>query len=212
MAGGRSSGTPSGFILANKFFYCYNGSNKSRLVGRFILKRHIFIALICSVLFLISACSSNTESSFQKIAESNFSTKSVFVTDKNFGLDIDLENIQNLCDTTVFEDDSGKIILKSAELVSSDTINLQFEAHGNIEEDLSTILTACAYDEGFLQSQISVTSSESAIVKYSLQTTEFDDFGNRFSISVFLPDQDYTPLKTVNLTFSELLLISFTKV
>lgn len=176
------------------------------------MKRHIFIALICSVLFLISACSSNTESSFQKIAESNFSTKSVFVTDKNFGLDIDLENIQNLCDTTVFEDDSGKIILKSAELVSSDTINLQFEAHGNIEEDLSTILTACAYDEGFLQSQISVTSSESAIVKYSLQTTEFDDFGNRFSISVFLPDQDYTPLKTVNLTFSELLLISFAKV
>ena len=177
-----------------------------------MLKRHIFIALICSFLFLISACSSNIESSFQKIAESNSCTKSVFVTDKNFGLDIDLENIQNLCDTTVFEDDSGKIILKSAELVSSDTINLQFEAHGNIEEDLSTILTACAYNEGFLQSQISVTSSESAIVKYSLQTTEFDDFGNRFSISVFLPDQDSTPLKTVNLTFSDLLLISFTKV
>ena len=203
---------PPGLYLPTSSFAVIMGATNQDWGEMFILKRHIFIALICSFLFLISACSSNTESSFQKIAESNSCTKSVFVTDKNFGLDIDLENIQNLCDTTVFEDDSGKIILKSAELVSSDTINLQFEAHGNIEEDLSTILTACAYDEGFLQSQISVTSSESAIVKYSLQTTEFDDFGNRFSISVFLPDQDSTPLKTVNLTFSELLLISFTKV
>ena len=203
---------PPGLYLPTSSFTVIMGATNQDWGGIFMLKRHIFIALICSFLFLISACSSNTESSFQKIAESNSCTKSVFVTDKNFGLDIDLENIQNLCDTTVFEDDSGKIILKSAELVSSDTINLQFEAHGNIEEDLSTILTACAYNEGFLQSQISVTSSESAIVKYSLQTTEFDDFGNRFSISVFLPDQDSTPLKTVNLTFSELLLISFTKV
>ena len=199
---------PPGLYLPTSSLAVIMGATNQDWGEMFILKRHIFIALICSFLFLISACSSNTESSFQKIAESNSCTKSVFVTDKNFGLDIDLENIQNLCDTTVFEDDSGKIILKSAELVSSDTINLQFEAHGNIEEDLSTILTACAYDEGFLQSQISVTSSESAIVKYSLQTTEFD----RFSISVFLPDQDSTPLKTVNLTFSELLLISFTKV
>ena len=203
---------PPGLYLPTSSFAVIMGATNQDWGEMFILKRHIFIALICSFLFLISACSSNIESSFQKIAESNSCTKSVFVTDKNFGLDIDLENIQNLCDTTVFEDDSGKIILKSAELVSSDTINLQFEAHGNIEEDLSTILTACAYNEGFLQSQISVTSSESAIVKYSLQTTEFDDFGNRFSISVFLPDQDSTPLKTVNLTFSELLLISFTKV
>ena len=203
---------PPGLYLPTSSFAVIMGATNQDWGEMFILKRHIFIALICSFLFLISACSSNIESSFQKIAESNSCTKSVFVTDKNFGLDIDLENIQNLCDTTVFEDDSGKIILKSAELVSSDTINLQFEAHGNIEEDLSTILTACAYDEGFLQSQISVTSSESAIVKYSLQTTEFDDFGNRFSISVFLPDQDSTPLKTVNLTFSDLLLISFTKV
>lgn len=203
---------PPGLYLPTSSLAVIMGATNQDWGEMFILKRHIFIALICSFLFLISACSSNTESSFQKIAESNSCTKSVFVTDKNFGLDIDLENIQNLCDTTVFEDDSGKIILKSAELVSSDTINLQFEAHGNIEEDLSTILTACAYDEGFLQSQISVTSSESAIVKYSLQTTEFDDFGNRFSISVFLPDQNSTPLKTVNLTFSELLLISFTKV
>ena len=203
---------PPGLYLPTSSFAVIMGATNQDWGEMFILKRHIFIALICSFLFLISACSSNTESSFQKIAESNSCTKSVFVTDKNFGLDIDLENIQNLCDTTVFEDDSGKIILKSAELVSSDTINLQFEAHGNIEEDLSTILTACAYNEGFLQSQISVTSSESAIVKYSLQTTEFDDFGNRFSISVFLPDQDSTPLKTVNLTFSDLLLISFTKV
>ena len=203
---------PPGLYLPTSSFAVIMGATNQDWGGIFMLKRHIFIALICSFLFLISACSSNIESSFQKIAESNSCTKSVFVTDKNFGLDIDLENIQNLCDTTVFEDDSGKIILKSAELVSSDTINLQFEAHGNIEEDLSTILTACAYNEGFLQSQISVTSSESAIVKYSLQTTEFDDFGNRFSISVILPDQDSTPLKTVNLTFSELLLISFTKV
>ena len=203
---------PPGLYLPTSSFAVIMGATNQDWGEMFILKRHIFIALICSFLFLISACSSNIESSFQKIAESNSCTKSVFVTDKNFGLDIDLENIQNLCDTTVFEDDSGKIILKSAELVSSDTINLQFEAHGNIEEDLSTILTACAYNEGFLQSQISVTSSESAIVKYSLQTTEFDDFGNRFSISVFLPDQDSTPLKTVNLTFSDLLLISFTKV
>ena len=176
------------------------------------MKRHIFIALICSSIYLTSACASNTGSSFQKIAGSTSYTKSVFATDKNFELDIDLDNIQNLCDTTVFVDDTGKIILKSAELASSDTINLQFEAHGNIKEDLSTILTACAYDEGFLQSQISVTSAENAIVKYSLQTTEYEDFGNRFSISVFLPDQDSTPLKTINLTFSELLQISFAKV
>ncbi len=176
------------------------------------MKRYIFFALICSLIFLTSACTSNTESSFQTIAESNSYTKSVLATDKYFEIDIDLENIQDLCDTTVLDDDSGKIILKTAESVSSDTINLQFEAHGIIDKDISTILTACAYDEGFLQSQISVTPSESAIVKYSLQTTEFDDFGSRFSISIFLPDQNTTSLETVNLTFSELLLVSFTKV
>lgn len=175
------------------------------------MKRYIFFVLICSLILLTSACSSNTESSFQAIAESNSYTKSVLTTDKNFEIDIDLDNIQDLCDTTVLDDDSGKIILKTAECVSSDTINLQFEAHGIIDEDISTILTACAYDEGFLQSHISVTPSESAIVMYSLQTTELDDFGNRFSISVFLPEQNTAPLEAVNLTFSELPLISFAK-
>lgn len=146
------------------------------------------------------------------MAESNFYTESIHTTDKHFDIDIDLENIENLCDTTVFDDDSGKIILKAAEFVSSDTLNLQFEAHGIIGEELSTILTACAYDEKFVQSQIATTPSDSAIIKFSLQTTEFDDFGNRFSITVFLPDQSSVPLKSINLTFSELLLISFTKV
>ena len=46
-----------------------------------------------------------------------------------------------------------------------------------------------------------VVSSDSAIIKFSLQTTEFDDFGNRFSITVFLPDQSSVPLKSINLTF-----------
>lgn len=175
------------------------------------MKKNTFFALICSFIILTS-CTSNLESSFLNMAESNFYTKSIHTTDKYFDLDIDLENIENLCDTTVFDDDSGKIILKAAEFVSSDSLNLQFEAHGIIDEELSTILTACAYDEKFLQSQIAVTPSDSAIIKFSLQTTEFDDFGNRFSITVFLPDQSSTPLKTISLTFSELLLISFTKV
>lgn len=176
------------------------------------MKHHIFFALVFSLIFLASACSSDVGDSFQTLADSSSYDESVLATDKHFEIDIDLENIEDLCDTTVLDDNSGRIILKTAELVSSDTVDLQFEAHGVIGEDLSTILTACAYNEGFLQSQVSVTPSESAVVKYSLQTTEFEDFGNRFSISVCLPDQNTNPLKTINLKFSELLLISFTKV
>ena len=176
------------------------------------MKRHIFFALVLSLIFLASACSSGIEDSFQTMADSSSYDESVLATDKHFEIDIDLENIEDLCGTTVLDDNSGRIILKTAEFVSSNTIDLQFEAHGVIDEDQTTILTACAYDEGFLQGQVSVTSSENAIAKYSLQTAEFEDFGNRFSISVCLPDQNTNPLKTINLKFSELQLISFTKV
>ena len=180
--------------------------------GKFFLKQHIFFfALLCGLIFLGSACTSNVEGSFQTIAESNSYIKYILSTDEYFEIDIDLENIQNLNDTSVLDDDFGKIILKTVESVSSDTIDLHFEAHGIINESQSTILTACACNEEFLQSQISVTPSESASVKYSLQTTEFDDFGNRFSISVFLPDLNSIPLKTISLTVSELLLVLWRK-
>ena len=175
------------------------------------MRKHILLILICGLIFLTVSCSANTKPSFQNIAESDSYTKSILVTDESCMFELDLENIDDLCNRTVFDSEEGKIILSAAEFVRPDTLDLHFDAQGIIGEDLSTIITASAYDESFLQSTISITPSEDIRAKYSLQTTEFEDFGNHFSITILFANEDPTPLKTLQLTFSNLLLIEFRK-
>lgn len=175
------------------------------------MRKYILFVLTCSFAILTISCTPNAKLSFQDIAESTSYVQSVFVTDKSCSIELDLENISNLCNTQIFDGEEGKIILSTAEFVHPDTLELHFEAHGTMGKDLATIITACAYDESFLQSTISTAPSEDIYTIYSLQTTEFETYGNQFSISMFFSNNNYTQLENLQLTFSNLLLITFTK-
>lgn len=173
------------------------------------MSKYIFFVLSLIVISLSTSCDTRPESSFREISEHDSYTRSIITTDKHFHVKLDLKNINSLAGTTVFSDKDGGIILSSAEFIAPDTLNLCFEAHGKIRDEVSTILTASAYDDGFLQSVVSAIPADNVYVRYSLQTAEFERFGNRFGISVFFPGQDPTTLETLELTFSDLLLISF---
>ena len=175
------------------------------------MKKHTLFALTCSFVLLTASCAPNTASSFQDLAESTLYHKAVLTTDKSCSIELDLNDLSNLCNTQVFDGEEGKIILSAAEFVQPDTLELHFEAHGTMGQDLATIITACAYDESFLQSTISTVPSEDIHTLYSLQTTEFETYGNQFSVSVFFSNNSHTQLETLQLTFSDLLLIAFTE-
>lgn len=174
-------------------------------------KKFFPFIVLCGFILAVILYSSNAKVSFHAMDQSDIYTKSIVTTDEQFSINLDMDVLRSLCGTAVFEDSYGQIILTSADLVSSDLLSLTFEAHGNVGANTSTVLTACAYNEGFLQSNISVTPTENVVVKYSFQSSEFENYGNRFAISIFFPDHNSDKLKNLNLTFYDLLLISFSK-
>ena len=171
------------------------------------------VLLFSCFILLTTSCSSVSELSFRSIEESDCYTQTITITDKQFSINIDLDNINDSDNTTVIDDSDGKIVLEEAKFITPDTLNLHFDAYGIIRDDFSTILTASVYNDGFLKSPISVAPSRNIFAMYSLQSTDFESFGNHFSVFVLMPERspDYRSLETLHLTISNLFLISFNK-
>ena len=171
------------------------------------MRRCLTVLLFAIVL---SGCASVTPTSFAEMDKSDDFEKVIVQTDEVCTFEVDIENFNK--NATVYEGKNGEILLTGIEETSSNVIELQFKAEGVTNADRATILTACAYkDDGFVQSPVTIETSENIIAKYSLMTTEIEEFGNRFALTILFEDCDVKESGTIKVTIQDLLLIEFNK-
>ena len=174
------------------------------------MRRCLTILLFAILAIVLSGCASVTPTSFAEMDKSDDFEKVIVETDEACTFEVDIENFNE--NAAVYEGENGEILLTGIEETSSNVIELQFKAEGVTNADRATILTACAYkDDGFVQSPVTIETSENVIVKYSLMTTEIEEFGNRFALTILFEDCDVKESGTIKVTIQDLLLIEFNK-
>ncbi len=167
----------------------------------------LFVILFC-LLFQLIGCTSEVSPSFKEIAQDSTYVKTVFATSESFVVGVDTRTLSSVFNAVVYTSEKGEIVLSKAEFINPCTIEFHFDARGTLTSNSAALITACIYDSTFLQSSVSITPSNSAYIIYSLQTAEFEEFGNKFSISVHFPDATLIPHE-LQLTFSNLLFVEF---
>ena len=191
-----------------------NPRDGRRAPGRW---RRFGALLLCLALSatLFLGCTQEKTLTFQDIAEDEGYARNVYTLMDPCVLDIDPAHLEDLENTPLFESEAGTIQITRAEWVSSNTVELACEAHGVIGEELATLVTACLYneEEGYQESELLVTPSEDVHVTYSMQTTEWEPYGNRFSILFLLPTDEAGTVRKdpIQLTIQYLLQVEFEK-
>ena len=174
---------------------------------------------ICSILLLsalvaLAGCSARITTSFADMDRNKRFEKSIVQTDEvcTFQLDPAMLVETGVFDFVIYEGENGKIVLSEVEMASADTnkLELHFCAYGVISSECSTIMTGCTYGKsGFLKSPITVAECRSA--KYSLMTSEFEDFGNIFSVLIAF-DRNIKDMDIITVTLQNLYLVKFSLV
>lgn len=168
----------------------------------------LLILLCVSIGMIMSGCTSDVPASFAGMDKSDDFKKVIVQTGEMCTFEVDITTFEK--ETVVYEGEEGTILLAGIEETSSNTVELQFKAQGNIHADRSTIMTACAYkDDGFMQSSVTVEPSENVIAKCSLMTTELKEFGNYFSITILFKNCDVNESGIIKVTLQDLVLIEF---
>ena len=172
-----------------------------------------FVLLLSLGLVLImSGCTSAMPTSFAEMDKSNDFEKVIVQTDEMCTFEVDIANFET--DTIVYEGENGKILLIGVEETSSNVMELRFKAQGVVSEAHSTLMTACAAsyeDYGFMQSPVTLEPSENTVVIYSLMTSEFEEFGNYFSLKILFKNCDVKERGIIKVTLQDLVLVEFNK-
>ena len=174
------------------------------------MRRCLTVLLFAILVIVLSGCASVTPTSFAEMDKSDDFEKVIVQTDEACTFEVDVTNFKE--ETAIYEGENGEILLAGIEEISSNVMELQFKAQGVVNADHATVLTACAYkDNGFMQSPVTVEPSENIVVKYSLMTTEIEEFGNRFALTILFENCDVKESGTIKVTLQDLLLIEFNK-
>lgn len=169
----------------------------------------MYIFVFVSVVAIMSGCTSSRSSSFAAMDKNNAFAQTVVKTDEVCEFELDATTFDDV-DITVYESERGSIVLSKIEELASNRIELKFRAYGAPDSESATIMTACTYKEdAFLQSPIIVEPSDGIITKYSYMTTEFEEFGNCFSIIVFFENNTVDEIGVITVTLQDLYLVEF---
>ena len=160
----------------------HNHSQKFQIIsyiGLFVL----ILSLILSRIF--------EPTSFSRIADDKNYIQTTQITKENCHVILRTDELTSIENLEVYNGSGGKIILSNVEFDGDRSIELQFKALGKITSDGASLVTASLDTEsGFLSSSLRTEPLENINAIYSFRTSEFEDYGNHFSVRLYFLDSE----------------------